>query len=294
MKFAAAILFLLIFLPVLGGMLLTGAGKMHLSSEVSAESVLPMLLYRELPGKCEYQLACAQAVLVRSRVFTAQEKEEKKLAEYYRENLIYEREKKIDGKKLLLCQRAIKETENCMLSVGGKVVEGPYCRASNGWTRNGKEVFSGDDMGWLVGVESTPDLDFAGDRAPVSYTGEELCSLLEKIKDTENITWDLPGSDTILDQITVEASDSSGYVTQVQIQEHQLPGEIFRSALNLPSTSFTLHKEGDRLYFYCRGLGHGMGLSQYGGNQLARDGKNWRKILNYYFPNAQVINKKQK
>ena len=36
--------------------------------------------------------------------------------------------------------------------------------------------------------------------------------------------------------------------------------------------------------FLCKGKGHGLGFSQYGGNKLAKEGKNWKEILNTYFP----------
>lgn len=287
-KFAAGILFLLFLLPVLGQMLLAGGGKLSFSSSVKLESVLPMILYQELPGKFESELACAQSVLVRSRVYLEHEEENQSLAEFLKANIAYETKHKIEKKKYQQCQNAVKKTEGYVLSYGGKVVEGPYCRASNGWTRNGKEVFTDEDMGWLVGVESSPDLDYAAGRAPVSYTEEKLRKMLERSIDSSK-TIIFPEKGLLLDQVVIGASDSCGYVTEVKIGEFSIPGETFRMTLNLPSAAFTMHREGDRLYFYCRGLGHGLRLSQNGGNVMAGEGKTWREILNHYFPNAQIM-----
>ena len=54
--------------------------------------------------------------------------------------------------------------------------------------------------------------------------------------------------------------------------------------MGLSSSDFTIQKVGDRYRFLCKGKGHGIGFSQYGGNVLAKNGKNYAEILNYYFP----------
>ena len=50
------------------------------------------------------------------------------------------------------------------------------------------------------------------------------------------------------------------------------------------SNHFALEKRGDSYYFTGRGLGHNVGLCQYGAIRLARMGKTWREILSHYFP----------
>lgn len=44
----------------------------------------------------------------------------------------------------------------------------------------------------------------------------------------------------------------------------------------------------DGLHFLCQGKGHGLGMSQYGAERMAQEGKTAEEILKYYFPNAQV------
>ena len=45
-----------------------------------------------------------------------------------------------------------------------------------------------------------------------------------------------------------------------------------------------------RLFFYTtHGYGHGVGLSQYGAKAMAEDGKDWREILEWYFPGCEVM-----
>ena len=46
---------------------------------------------------------------------------------------------------------------------------------------------------------------------------------------------------------------------------------------------------GDDLFkFTVRGYGHGVGLSQYGAEELANQGKTWQEIIKIYFPGVTV------
>lgn len=297
-KFAAAILFLLIFLPFLGTIILSGKQEVKLTKEKEIESLLASIVYREIPGQSQDQMICAQAVLVRSRIWLQINKAGDQQAVYDRilkENLDYERDHDMKAEKLSKCREAVRNTKGCVLQYGGQLVEGPFCRASNGWTRGGKEVFGKDSYGWLVGVESKADLDYGVDQKPVSYTEETLYKKMQQSLEAGMIGngQEAAGGqklekEGILDQISVVATDSSGYVTDIQVGGIRMSGEAFRQALELPSASFTYTREGDTIVFICRGAGHGMGLSQFGADSMAREGKGWREILNYYFPNAQV------
>ena len=40
-----------------------------------------------------------------------------------------------------------------------------------------------------------------------------------------------------------------------------------------------------------KGLGHGLGLSQYGANELAKEGKTYQEILQYYYKDVSIEKK---
>ena len=60
------------------------------------------------------------------------------------------------------------------------------------------------------------------------------------------------------------------------------------TALSLPSPAFSISQTESGLKFVVKGSGHGYGLSQWGANKLAREGKDALGILNYYFQNITV------
>ena len=61
-----------------------------------------------------------------------------------------------------------------------------------------------------------------------------------------------------------------------------------RSAFGLRSACFTAEADGENLTFRVTGYGHGVGMSQYGANQLAKKGKTWREILEWYYAGVTV------
>ena len=69
-----------------------------------------------------------------------------------------------------------------------------------------------------------------------------------------------------------------------------LEGESFAAGLGLESANFSLQKKGDVYYFRVRGNGHGVGFSQCGGNEMAKNGSSAEDILKKYFPAMKMKN----
>ena len=78
----------------------------------------------------------------------------------------------------------------------------------------------------------------------------------------------------------------------IQIGTHIYSGEEIRQALSLPSPSFTMEEREGKIRIICKGIGHGYGLSQYGADAMAREGKGAEEILKYYYQNIVIISPK--
>ena len=61
---------------------------------------------------------------------------------------------------------------------------------------------------------------------------------------------------------------------------------IGENALN--QANFSLQKKNDTYYLRVRGIGHGVGFSQFGGNEMAKNGSNAEEILKKYFPDMEL------
>lgn len=83
---------------------------------------------------------------------------------------------------------------------------------------------------------------------------------------------------------------NSGRVDKVRIGSKTLTGLALREKLELRSTNFTIQQKGDKLVFKTTGYGHGVGLCQYGANGLAKEGKDYKSILTYYYSGIVLNN----
>ena len=65
-------------------------------------------------------------------------------------------------------------------------------------------------------------------------------------------------------------------------------GSTLRSILGLRSACFEWEVEDGKLVFFVTGYGHGVGMSQYGANQMAEEGADYREILTHYYTGVTV------
>ncbi|MFC3885949.1 SpoIID/LytB domain-containing protein [Bacillus songklensis] len=81
---------------------------------------------------------------------------------------------------------------------------------------------------------------------------------------------------------------SSHRVTSIEIGGKKFEGKDVRDILGLNSTDFTFERKGEQVMVTTRGYGHGVGMSQYGANGMAKEGKNYRDIVNYYYRDIEI------
>jgi len=101
-----------------------------------------------------------------------------------------------------------------------------------------------------------------------------------------------------INSITISKKGADGRVRELALMGHSLhliTGEDFRAVTcrvlgwnTLKSTAFDLRIEKNVYLFTGRGLGHGLGLCQYGAVEMARRGYSYRKILRHYFPGTEI------
>jgi stage II sporulation protein D len=82
----------------------------------------------------------------------------------------------------------------------------------------------------------------------------------------------------------------SGRVDKIRVGSKTFSGIDIRQRLELRSTNFTVELSADKAVFKTVGYGHGVGLCQYGANGLAKEGRNFRHILTYYYTGITLKN----
>ena len=88
--------------------------------------------------------------------------------------------------------------------------------------------------------------------------------------------------------VQIVDKDDSGYILQIEIGGQTYSGEDLRRRLCLPSACFDYTVKNDGIEFTCYGRGHGVGLSLFGANAMAEEGKSWEEIISWYFPGTSV------
>ena len=85
----------------------------------------------------------------------------------------------------------------------------------------------------------------------------------------------------------------SGYVTLVRVGDRSISGIELRELLGLRSSDFDFTLQDGTFTFTTLGYGHGVGLSQYGADYLARQGSDYRAILEHYYTGASVVEREE-
>jgi stage II sporulation protein D len=186
--------------------------------------------------------------------------------------------------------RAVRETEGLVVTYGGAPAEVFYHSSSGGMTTSAAFVWGGPPVPYLVPVRDAlngRELSAASPDYRWSFVVAKA-SLLAAL--TEAMGAPVTG-------ISVTERDPSGRAERVMLAGagRRLMGEEFRIVVcrrfgwgSLKSTLFELAEKEGSYRFDGRGLGHGVGMSQWGAVELARMGKDFREIIAFYFPGAKV------
>jgi stage II sporulation protein D len=95
--------------------------------------------------------------------------------------------------------------------------------------------------------------------------------------------------------IVIDGKDASGRIISLKIinetKETKIPAKDFRNIIGpneIKSTNFTFALGKYDVTFDGLGWGHGVGLCQWGAYFMAKLGRNYKEILQYYYPHANV------
>lgn len=163
----------------------------------------------------------------------------------------------------------------------GKLIDACYHAISCGNTE-GAETVWGADIPYLQTVASPGDRLAEGYASQVTATADEVRTILAK---------ELPSlalSDDPAAWFGTPILSDAGTVAQQPIGETQLAGTRVRALFGLRSAAFTVAYADGTFTFSVRGYGHGVGMSQYGADYLARQGYTYDEILRYYYTDVEV------
>lgn len=277
-----AVLFLV--LPYLLTMIISGRKACPLSRQTDLEEYIPILTAAHIDWGYEKEAIQAQTVIERTNLSLKNESEE--AMKDIQEAAAYLKKKNMNGEELKQFQRfqeAADNTKGMVLVFQNEKKELPYHALSQGKTRSGEEIL-GERFAYIPSVETPKDID-----SPLYIEGcyFSLKELEEKIKKSYPAF-----SITAETEIEITKTDSVGYVMEIQIGNQVFQGERIKELLDLPSSCFSIQSSEEEVRFLCKGIGHGMGMSQYTAHHLALEGKNYEQILAYFFSDMEIQKEK--
>lgn len=179
--------------------------------------------------------------------------------------------------------QAVEETKNEVLIYEGEIVKYPqYFSTSWGKTENAVDVFS-SNVPYLKSTDSLGEDEAPKYSSKVEISIKEFVSNINTSYNTAELKEEL-----VAEQVQILSNTSAGAVKEIKIGNTVISGTKFRSLFNLNSANFTVGYDKDKVIINCIGYGHGVGMSQWGANIMAREGIIYKDILKHYYTGITI------
>lgn len=158
---------------------------------------------------------------------------------------------------------AVSGTDGIAILYNGSPIDAVFHSSSAGRTMDAVEVW-GNAVPYLVGVDSPEGDEVPDYHSSVRIAVEDAKKLLQTAYPEKKF-----------------GSDPASWF-------EDLDPERVRSIFSLRSARYTIEEAEKGLVFSVTGYGHGVGMSQYGANALAKSGKTYEEILKWYYSGVIV------
>ena len=254
--------------------------------EMELEEYLTAVVLREMPATFESEALKAQAVVARTYTLRkAGDGGKHKNAVVCTDSgccqgfLMPQKYLEKGGKRELLDKvtTAVESTAGQVLIYDGELIDATYFSCSGGHTEDAKAVW-GADVPYLQSTESP------GEEGATHFVDTETFTLSEF---GELLGAKLTGSPK--KWIGKISYTEGGGVDTIYICGQEYKGTTLRQKLGLRSTAFVISIVGSTVTLTTKGYGHRGGMSQYGADAMAVQGKTYSEILAHYYKGTELI-----
>ena len=177
--------------------------------------------------------------------------------------------------------RAVARTDGLGVLYEGKPIQALFFSSAPGRTVDAVEVW-GNPVAYLKSVDSPEGEEVPNYRTQVTLGAEDVKSLTLNAYPGADLSGDPSG------WFGEASRNEGGGVISMTLGGVTLTGGQVRSLFSLRSACFTVSWDGAQFTFDVTGYGHGVGMSQYGANAMAKGGSSFEDILTWYYSGAQV------
>jgi len=178
--------------------------------------------------------------------------------------------------------QAVNSTAGMVLLYEGKPIDPLFFSTSNGKTENSEDV-------WENYVPYLRSVISPGEETSPRFLEIKQISVDDIVKKLRQ-KW----PDLIIDsknperQWKVLETSTGGRIKIMQMGNKVIKGTEFRQLFDLNSTDIKWERTGSSIKFTCVGFGHGVGMSQYGANAMAKNGSTYVDILKHYYTGVEI------
>ncbi|WLR50695.1 stage II sporulation protein D [Bacillus tianshenii] len=177
--------------------------------------------------------------------------------------------------KMERIHEAIEATKGKVITYKGQPITASFFSTSNGYTENSEDYWQ-NPFPYLRSVESP------WDKTSPKFTATKVFP----VKEFEKKLGVQLGSNQAVGNV-IERTEGKR-IAKVSINGEVFSGRDVRTKLDLNSSDFSLSRSGDRIVVTTRGWGHGVGMSQYGANGMASEGKEVQEIIAHYYQGTNI------
>lgn len=169
---------------------------------------------------------------------------------------------------------AVLSTQGQYITCNGKYIDALYFSTSNGKTEDAKYVW-GNSVSYLKSVDSHWDIGISSYNATKTIALSTLSSKLGRTINSNS-------------SIQIISRTTGDRVNIIKFASKEFTGVQIRTLLGLRSADFDVKIVGSNAVFTTRGYGHGVGMSQYGANGMAKEGYTYKQILTHYYTGISI------
>jgi stage II sporulation protein D len=178
-------------------------------------------------------------------------------------------------------REAVSEVENEIIVYKDEPIIAAFHSMSAGKTESAENVW-GSGVDYLVPVDSEDDVSAPKYLEEYEFTEDEMRRRLENAFEGIKL-----GDEPEKWFSEAELSDSKT-VLKIKVGDKTVTGQEIRAALSLRSAAFEISYDKE-FKITTKGYGHAVGMSQYGANSMAEKGKDYKEILEHYYPGTDIL-----
>lgn len=178
-------------------------------------------------------------------------------------------------------ENAVSLTDGQTILYDGAPILAVFHSSSAGQTKNSGEIWT-SDLPYLRSVSSPEGTDVPNYYSRAEFTPEEFKTLFLAAYPEAKLSGGV--ENWIGDYVVSE----DGNVNTVTVGGVTVRGTQMRTIFSLRSSTFETEVQDGKIVFFVTGYGHGVGMSQYGAEQMAKNGDDWKTIVTHYYSGVTV------